>query len=130
MASFTLGPDVRFPPGTLMRIYQGSSLGQPVGPEVTSATVAADSTTLVTGLTGGMRYVAGTSTVGPFTTFLAPTGENVAVAGLASFDLIEDPDTGWPERPQGAQSGTWIGWTDPTELMSEFDRFIAIPEPE
>ena len=47
----------------------------------------------------------------------------------SSFDLHEDPVTGWPPRPAGYAGGLWIGWTDPTALMSDLDRFIAIPEP-
>lgn len=132
MATFTLSPDARFPPGTVLKVYAGSSGGKPVSAQVTSSTVASDSTAAFTGLADGTRYVAGTSVAGPFTTFstdaAASEGDTI-VGGLVSFDLIEDVDSGWPARPEGAQSGTWIGWTDPTELMSEFDRFIAIPEP-
>lgn len=51
------------------------------------------------------------------------------ILAQASFDLVEDADTGWPTRPAGARSVTWIGWTDPTALMAELDRFIPIPEP-
>lgn len=49
--------------------------------------------------------------------------------GFGSFELHEDPTTGWPTRPTGYAGGTWIGWTDPTSLMAEKDRFIAIPDP-
>lgn len=49
--------------------------------------------------------------------------------GGTSLDIIEDPVTGWPARPVGGQAHNWIGWTDPTELMDEYDRFIPIPAP-
>lgn len=49
--------------------------------------------------------------------------------GGGSLDIIEDPVNGWPARPPGGPARTWIGWSDPTDLMDEYDRFISIPQP-
>jgi hypothetical protein len=132
MASFTISPDIRFRAGETIYCYRGTPSGiVPLSiTPVTSAVVASDSTTTFTDLQADARYMAGKSTAGPFVSFRTSSETTSSdVSGLVSFDLIEDEVTGWPARPDGAQSGTWIGWTDPTDLMSEFDRFIAIPEP-
>lgn len=49
----------------------------------------------------------------------------------SSFEIHQDPVTGWETRPTGYAGGTWIGWSDPTGAgyISELDRFIPIPDP-
>jgi hypothetical protein len=55
---------------------------------------------------------------------------DVAGAGAGTTAVIvENISSGWPTRPTGVPSVTWIGWTDPTALMQEYDIFVAVPTP-
>jgi hypothetical protein len=69
MASFTMGPDSRFRPGTTLSCYPVNSLGRQLGAAVTTAVVAADSTTTFDGLEDGTRYAAGPAGTGPYAVF-------------------------------------------------------------
>jgi hypothetical protein len=114
MASFTLGPDQRFPPGTILHVYPAGPGSRPVGPAVASATVAADSTTTVTDLDEEARYVAGTSPAGPFTTFITPTPatgtSNSRVLLWNTATQLYEP-TSW--RLDTTQPREFVGPTDP-----------------
>lgn len=49
--------------------------------------------------------------------------------GGNAYEVLENAATGWPDRPDTDNPVTWTGWTDPTSLMTNYDRFIAIPDP-
>lgn len=136
MASHTIAGQ-QWPEGTVVTVHPAAAWpGPPQAPSgvpIDTGTVSGGSVTFE-GLDTNVPYVAYGDPRG--VRFLvasasAPAGDNAAaVGGYVSFDLIEDPVLGWPDRPDGAQSGTWIGWTDPTALMAEYDRFIPVPNPE
>lgn len=141
MASFITSPDHRFPAGTVLNVYMATGGGRPIGTTiVTSATVASNGAATFTGLTEGLRYVAGRTVAGPFVaiTIAVPVEEgNVSVATLATAfnDILETAD-GWPDRP--TLDGEEIPWpmrwrslpgssTNPAEKMAEFDTFLPVP---
>lgn len=67
--SFTMAPDPRFKVGQTVYLFRGAGL-VPISPiPVTSAVVAADSTTTFTGLDSGAPYLAGFTASGPFIGF-------------------------------------------------------------
>jgi hypothetical protein len=43
--------------------------------------------------------------------------------------LAEQVGTGWPTRPATDSPVIWIGWTDPTALMHDYDLYVAVPAP-
>ena len=87
-----------------------------------------------------MRFA--TSTAGPLVPVAIPDRQRIGrleeviasgggggEGGGGGFALIEDEETGYPDRPELAVHAIWIGWTDPTELMTEYDVFIPVPPP-
>lgn len=101
MASFTLGPDWRFHVGDTIYCWrQGGGLRPATPTAVTSATVAANSTTTFTGLNADAQYLAGKAVSGPFVTFQTDPADDV------------DPDlraTGlWVDTWRIANAGTPI----------------------
>lgn len=78
--------------------------------------------------------------IGSGTDLDAPDVDSVTLidaAGMRDLELrlaaytgavVQDPVTGWPPRGTG-QPRPWIGWTDPTDLMSEYDWYFSVPAP-
>lgn len=99
MASFTLGPDSRFHVGDTLNCYRLGSGLIPASPiPVTSAAVAADSTTTFTGLDDGTRYLAGLAAAGPFVEFQTnlPIEQSGGVTYVANDGLLPTGATGHP----------------------------------
>lgn len=105
-ATHQLSLDPRFPVGTVLSVYRGQHVPyDPGGTPVTTATVAADRTAAVTGLSYETRYTAGATISGQwravlFTTEADPGSEYATVAELAvvseaPYNLQQDdPDLG------------------------------------
>jgi hypothetical protein len=136
MAQVVISREDLYPVGTVVDAYRAAgptpvSGRPPYGPSAGSATVDANGLLTYASLTENAPFILYAPAPDRYLRiFVSSTAvQDTSVGGLASFDLIEDVDTGWPARPDGAQSGTWIGWTDPTALMHEYDRFIPIPAP-
>jgi hypothetical protein len=147
MASFTISV-APWPVGQVVGAYPienwSDPLRAPSGAATASGTVTSTNTVLFDGLDDNRRYVAyalgqgvrfATSATGLQASVAVPDRERIkaledaVVPGAQSGTLIENPVSGWPDRPDTTGSVLWIGWTDPTALMAEYDCFIGVPDP-
>lgn len=120
--SHPLSLDPRFPVGTVLDVHKGRHVAQPPGPApVTTATVLADRTALITGLLYDTDYTAGATLSGKWTTvsFRTPPTPvtNDAIVAVVSEAPIQ------PERVEFGATGN--GSTDDTAAFAAM--FAAHP---
>lgn len=69
------------------------------------------------------------SELGAFVPGTPSGGGGGGTGGGNASEVLESPTTGWPDRPDTDQPVTWTGWSNPTLLMAEYDRFVAVRNP-
>jgi hypothetical protein len=141
--TFTLGSDPRFHVGATITCYRGAGGIVPASPiAVTSAVVAADSTTTFTGLDYATRYLAGLSVTGPFVAFAtaaALTDSGSTVDESAIVRACKWNGTAWTyggdvitSRPDFGGVLYWFGGDastdEPTAMMGTGDLWYPASE--
>jgi len=123
-----------FPPGATVTAYE-AGMSVPLPPPgnapsgiPTESVIAVDGVATFNNLAYAASYILYCAP-SQYVRASTPDAPVTGATGTASASVIEDVTTGWAGRPDVTGVVTWIGWTDPTAYMAEYDLYIAVPEP-